>query len=68
MLNIQKSSSPVLLSVAANNWGTVNKELLAECLYEFGKSGLQIRTQTTIPLATFATEPSILDMQKYPLG
>ena len=64
MLNVLKSSSPVLLSVAANNWGTVNKDLLAECLYEFGKSGLQIRTQTAIPLAPFAAEPSILDMQR----
>ena len=53
----------MLLSVAANNWGTVNKDLQAECLYEFGKSGLQIRTQEEVPLAPFANEPSILDKQ-----
>lgn len=64
MLSTQNSPSSALLSVAANNWGTINKDLLAECLYEFGKSGLQIRTQVEIPLTPFASEPTIIDMQR----
>jgi hypothetical protein len=63
---IVPSDAP-LLSVALNNWTSINRELLNDCLYDYGTAGQQIRDQRSIPLKPFASEPNALDPQINPI-